>query len=224
MDSSSSFSVSAGARATQRVLGVVPLRARTSATWRRTALEDLPTLLEDHCQCELKAAANALSLIGRNPAKNVLVDRMQRLAKEELQHYQLLRECLGARAIVPRNPQRSPYMSGLHAAHRQGIPALLGSLLVSALVEARSCERFAALEEDLREALGITERENLAQMYGNLARSEGGHAATFIELAKLYFEAELVDEELERRLRHEATLLAEIPLSARMHGGNGESA
>jgi tRNA-(ms[2]io[6]A)-hydroxylase len=242
MNTASSFESSTAARATARALTVVPLRVRTSESWQRAALHDLPTLLEDHCQCELKAASNALALIGRNPGKNALVERMQRLAREELQHFQLLRETLASHGIEPRKPQRSPYMSGLHAMHRDPTPALLDALLISALVEARSCERFAALTQGLaREtapnsrdrgvasstqsldspAVPGPESEHLAQMYGNLARSESGHAATFLELAKLYFAPQLVEEELTRRLHLEAALLAEIPLSARMHGGNG---
>lgn len=242
MSTASSFESSDAARAAARALTVVPLRVRTSESWLRVALHDLPTLLEDHCQCELKAAANALALIGRNSAKNVLVERMQRLAREELQHFQLLREALAARAIEPRKPQRSPYMSGLHAMHRDPTPALLDALLISAVVEARSCERFAALARGLarefapnaRHQGGASptqfldspaesgpENENLAQMYGNLARSESGHAASFLELARLYFAPQLVEEELARRLELEAVLLTEIPLSARMHGGNG---
>lgn len=250
MNPTSSFENSAAARALERTLGIVPLRTRTSAAWLRIALNDLPTLLEDHRQCELKAAANALALIGRNPGKNVLVDRMQRLAKEELQHFQLLRELLAARSIEAQAPQRSPYMSGLHAGHRDPIPALLDALLISALVEARSCERFAALALGLRQHVPAADlrldapaadlrldapaegleppaanpdprSENLAQIYENLARSESGHAATFLDLAKLYFEPRLVEEELARRLDLEAEILAEIPPSARMHGGNG---
>jgi len=223
---------SAASRALERTLGIVPLRTRTSAAWLRIALNDLPTLLEDHRQCELKAAANALALIGRNPGKNVLVDRMQRLAKEELQHFQLLRELLAARAIEARAPQRSPYMSGLHAGHRDPIPALLDALLISALVEARSCERFAALALGLKQDVSVAgpelpatatgpESENLAQTYENLARSESGHAATFLDLATRYFEPNLVEKELARRLDLEAEILAEIPVRARMHGGNG---
>ncbi len=242
MNLTSSFENSAAARAIERTLKIVPLRVRTSSAWQRLALSDLATLLEDHRQCELKAAANALALIGRNPGKNVLVDRMQRLAREELQHFQLLREVLAARAIEPFSPQRSPYMSGLHAMHRDPVPALLDALLISAVVEARSCERFVALAQGLRpQATASPGRqgvesppqsressgdwgpnsEDLAQMYENLARSESGHAATFLELAKLYFEDHLVEEELARRLDREAALLLEIPPSARMHGGNG---
>jgi len=184
-------------------------------------MADLPTLLEDHCQCELKAASNALAMIGRNPEKEALVDRMQRLAKEELQHYAQIRELMAEREIPHRRPQSSPYLAGLQAAKRGGSYALMDLLVVSAIVEARSCERFVVLAGALLETRVDPEGETLAQTYLNLSRSESGHAAVFLELAKLYYPEEELESELERRLVVEAEVLATIPVTARMHGGHG---
>jgi tRNA-(ms[2]io[6]A)-hydroxylase len=199
----------------------VPLRGPTREAWCAAAVADLDTLIEDHCQCELKAASNALALIGRNPEKEALVDRMRRLAEEELRHYSRIRELMAARGIAHRRPQPSPYLAGLLAAKRGGPYALLDLLVVSAIVEARSCERFVALAEALGSAEAVTEPESLAQTYLRLARAESGHAAVFVELAKAYYSAAEVDEELGRRLDVELEVLARIPITARMHGGHG---
>lgn len=208
-------------RILDRVLRSVPLRGRTRPPWTAAAVAELPTLLEDHCQCELKAASNALALIGRNPEKDELVERMQRLAREELQHYARIRALMAERGIPHRRPQTSPYLAGLQAAKRGGPHALLDLLVVSAIVEARSCERFLSLGERLPDALPGTEGESLAQTYLDLARAESGHATVFVELARNHYPVDEVASELERRLEVEAEVLATIPVTARMHGGHG---
>ncbi len=208
-------------RILERVKRAVPLREATRSSWCETAIADLTTLLEDHCQCELKAASNALAMIGRNPEKDALVDRMQRLAKEELQHYAQIRELMADRGIPHRRPQSSPYLAGLLAAKRGGNYALLDLLVVSAIVEARSCERFLALADALRTTDSVHEGEALAQMYTDLSRAESGHASVFVELAKTYYPADEVTAELSRRLDVEAEVLATVPITARMHGGHG---
>ena len=215
-------------RALQRALKAVPLASATGTQWCATAEHDTATLLEDHCQCELKAASNALALIGRNPEKNELVERMQKLAKEELQHYEIVRQLMANRGMKHHRPQQSPYMKGLNGGRQGGAMALLDSLLISAVVEARSCERFLALTQAFRrpaaESAGSRDEtlacEELAQMYENLARSESGHAWVFVELARLYYDPELVETELGRWVAHEAKVLESVPLTARMHGGN----
>ncbi len=211
------------ARALDRALRAVPLASSTSARWVQAATGDPSTLLEDHCQCELKAASNALAFMHRNPRKEELVQRMERLAREELEHYQLVRRLMARWKIEHRPPRRSPYMRGLAEARRGGGLALLDALLISAVVEARSCERFFALAGAFPTAGGALPGEELAKTYGNLARSESGHAWVFVELARRYHESSLVDEELRRWVLHEARVLDEVPLSPRMHGGNGNA-
>jgi tRNA-(ms[2]io[6]A)-hydroxylase len=160
-------------------------------------------------------------MIGRNPEKDALVDRMQRLAREELEHYAQIRELMADRGIPHRRPQSSPYLAGLQATKLGGDRALMDLLVVSAIVEARSCERFLVLADALRDDEPGAEGETLAQMYLNLSRSESGHAAVFLELAKLYYSEDELEAELGRRLEVEAEVLASIPITARMHGGHG---
>lgn len=214
-----------------RATSYVPLASATSQTWVANALANLDTLLDDHCQCELKAASNALALIGRHPGKDDLVHRLAALAREEMQHYHQVREALKERGQAPTRPRPSPYLKGLSRERLGHEFALLDDLLVCALVEARSCERFVTLAEGLREREGrpgvdagaadVLQDRDLALFYATLARSESGHAGLFVDLARRHFPSVLVDRELERRASLEARVLAEIPLTPRMHGGNG---
>jgi tRNA-(ms[2]io[6]A)-hydroxylase len=197
----------------------VPLQVTTSKSWCEAALSDVPGLLNDHAQCELKAASTALSLIARNPEREELVGRMMVLAREELLHYRQVRDVMRLRGLRPTRPQRSPYLAGLAALPRRQTDAgagLLDALLGCALVEARSCERFQALVRALQDR-----DPELSRLYDALARSESGHAHLFVELAELYFPPRQVQDELAARAGHEARVLGTIPVSARMHGGNG---
>jgi tRNA-(ms[2]io[6]A)-hydroxylase len=197
----------------------VPLRSGTSDRWCAVALLDLQTLLDDHAQCELKAASSALSLIARNPEREELVHRMMALAREELLHYRQVRDVMRRRGLQARRPQRSPYLAGLTASTGGGEP-LLAALVTCAVIEARSCERFVALGAALATS-AVPGGLELSSLYAGLARSESGHAHVFVELAELYFSREAVARELERRVESEAQVLTAIPVSARMHGGNG---
>lgn len=197
----------------------VPLQASTSQSWCAAALADLPALLDDHAQCELKAASTALSLIARNPEREELVGRMLALSREELLHFRQVRDVMRRRGMRLRRPQRSPYVAGLATLPRPRTDAqagLLDALLTCALVEARSCERFQSLVRALQDR-----DPELSQLYDSLARSESGHAHLFVELAELYFDPQQVQQELASRTAHEARVLGEIPVSPRMHGGNG---
>lgn len=195
------------------VLATVPLQSASSATWVAAATADLDALLDDHAQCELKAASNALALIGRHPGHDRLVKRMASLAREEMLHYRMVRDRLLARGARPSRPAPNPYVKGLGAGRLGGDRALLDDLLVAALIEARSCERFVVLARAIDDA-------DLAGFYARLARSESGHAQLFVDLALDLFDPGLVATELERRARIEARVLDGLPATARMHGGH----
>jgi len=205
----------------QRAETKVPLRTATSEAWTHLALTHVDQLLDDHTQCELKAASNALAIVGRNPGKDELVGNLMGLAREEMQHYRQVRQELIGRGGEPTRPLPSPYLKGV-SADRLGSPYnLLDDLVVGALVEARSCERFVSLAHGLERGLvDVSDGKDLGAFYGNLARSESGHATLFLDLARLYFPTELVDRELERRLDLEARVLDSIAMTPRMHGGN----
>lgn len=207
----------------ERATNLVPLRSRTSDAWVDHALTHIDRLLDDHCQCELKAASNALALVGRNPEKDSLVAAMSALAREEMQHYRQVRRTLLSRGGSLTRPIPSPYLKGVNAERLGGSAALLDDLMVAALVEARSCERFVRLAEGLRDArVPVEDADSLAELYETLARSESGHATLFVDLAREFYSREEVARELERRATLEAEVLAGIEVTPRMHGGNGE--
>lgn len=206
------------ARATE----VVPLGCPTREVWVRAALSDLNALLDDHAQCELKAATNALAMIGRHPEHDPLVRRMSSLAKEEMVHYRMVRQVLLDRGGSLSRPAPNPYMKGIARDRLSGAYNLLDDLLVCALIEARSCERFVALVHGLRnfDDLEIDGRETLTAFYARLARSESGHATLFVRLAEQLFDPDLVHRELHRRSEIEAATIETLPVTARMHGGH----
>jgi tRNA-(ms[2]io[6]A)-hydroxylase len=194
----------------------IGLHSKSSPHWLDAALAAPLRLLDDHAQCELKAAANALALIGRQPENEALVRALSGLALEETRHYRRVRRLLLRLGGRPTRPLRSPYLSGLAADRRGGERALLEELAIAALVEARSCERFELLRQGFSDA-GAWE---LADLYAGLIRSERGHAGLFVQLALAAYPPEQVRAELALRCELEARTLEQLPVTPRMHGGH----
>lgn len=153
------------------------LEVPTPEPWLEAAADRLPDLLIDHANCELKAASSALALIYRYPEHDRLAWRMSRLAREELRHFEQVRELLRTRQIPFRRLSASRYASRLHDATRGTEPGrLVDTLIAGALIEARSCERFAALAPHLPAALG--------DFYTGLLRSEARHFEQYLGFAR----------------------------------------
>lgn len=149
----------------------------TPDAWLDNAEERLPELLNDHANCELKAASTALGFIYRYPEHDDLCSRMSRIAREELRHFEQVRKIM-RQMNVPYEPvSASRYASGLRETMRRDEPGrLLDALLVGALIEARSCERFAALTPRLVDPL--------RRFYAGLLASEARHFQSYVELAR----------------------------------------
>ncbi len=203
--------------ALDRTLSTVPLRGRSGSPWLEVALADRRALLDDHCQCELKAATSALSLVARFPGHDSLVAKMSSLAKEEMHHYRIVRQVLGRRGASPSRLQANPYMKALGRGRSGGERALVEDLVIAAVVEARSCERFVVLARAL--STGESADPELAALYLRLARSESGHARLFLDLAREYYSPSAVADEVGVRIEVEAEALAQLPPTPRMHGG-----
>jgi tRNA-(ms[2]io[6]A)-hydroxylase len=138
-----------------------------------------------------------------------------------MQHYRLVRAELLRRGGRPTRPLPNPYVKGLGRERKGQEFALLDDLMVAALIEARSCERFVRLHRGLEDdGCPVDDAAGLAGFYDRLARSESGHAHLFVQLAETLFEPQVVLEELTRRCEIEARVLEELPVSARMHGGH----
>lgn len=190
----------------------------TPDTWLDEAEQRLPEMLLDHANCELKAASTALAFLYRYPDRTGLAQRMSRLAREELRHFEQVRSIMEDMDIPFERLTASRYAGGLREAVRDNEPyKLLDLLLIGALIEARSCERFAKIAPRLPEKLG--------KFYGGLLASEARHFEHYIAFAKSECgvdEAE-VDARLEELKAIEAKLVSEPDAEFRFHSGVPES-
>jgi tRNA-(ms[2]io[6]A)-hydroxylase len=155
------------------------LPCRTPQAWVDRATEDIPTLLLDHATLELKAAQQALTLMNRYAGRPDLLDKMSRLAREELRHFDYVMALLKKRNITYRPLSASRYSARLHGCIRDAEPdRLVDTLIVGAIIEARSCERFYSLLPHLAES-----ERDLAKFYESLLTSEARHFADYLGLA-----------------------------------------
>ena len=149
----------------------------TPDAWVATACERLPELLLDHANCELKAASTALAFLYRYPERTILAQRMSRLAREELRHFEQVRSIMRDMGIAFERISASRYAGRLRDAARKDEPGkLLDLLLIGALIEARSCERFARIAPRLPKKLG--------RFYAGLLSSEARHFEHYVAFAK----------------------------------------
>ena len=182
--------------------------------WLDEACGRLPEMLLDHANCELKAASTALGFLYRYPERTALAQRMSRLAREELRHFEQVRSIMDDMAIPFERLSASRYAGGLRDAVRPDEPyKLLDMLLIGALIEARSCERFARIAPRLPERLG--------RFYGGLLASEARHFEHYIAFAKS--ECGIDEAEIDARLDQlkvlEASLITEPDDEFRFHSG-----
>ena len=192
------------------------LHARTPASWQQAALEHLPELLIDHANCEKKAATNAISLIYRYVEHPHLLQKMSRLAREELRHFEQVVDVMTDEGIDYIQLSPSRYAAGLHRLISKQEPhRLIDSLICGAVVEARSCERFAALIPVLPDAIG--------QLYRSLLKSEARHFQDYLTLAEGFAESLCQDVDIPQRLemflRADAELISTEDTEFRFHSG-----
>jgi len=155
------------------------LYCSTPQAWIDAVVADLPTLLIDHANCEKKAASTALNLIFRYVDKPELSMKLSKLAREELRHFEQVLTLLQKRNIDFEHVSASRYAAELRKGVRTSEPhRLVDMMIVSAIVEARSCERFEAVIPVLD--------EELAQFYTSLLKSEARHFQVYLNFAKKY--------------------------------------
>jgi tRNA-(ms[2]io[6]A)-hydroxylase len=186
----------------------------TPDAWLDEAGARVPELLLDHANCELKAASTALGFLYRYPDRTELAQRMSRLAREELRHFEQVRGIMAEMQVSFERLSASRYAGGLREAVRENEPdKLLDMLLVGALIEARSCERFARLAPTLPPKLG--------RFYSGLLASEARHFEHYIAFAKS--ETGIGEAEIDARLAElkeiEAQLITDPDPEFRFHSG-----
>lgn len=190
-----------------------PLVTATPSAWTSHALRDPAALLLDQLQCEMKATTIALSVIAKNAQIPQLVAPMLEIAHEEMAHYRLVHELAVRRGWHPEPITGSPYMSELRRRAGQGPHhALLDRLLLSALIEVRSCERFHLL------ARAAADPE-LGALFQGLVAAEARHCTRYVELAEQLYPPRMAQARLATLAELESTILSELPPTSRMHSG-----
>jgi tRNA-(ms[2]io[6]A)-hydroxylase len=186
----------------------------TPAAWVDEATRRVPEVLLDHANCELKAASTALGFLYRYPDRTALAQRMSRLAREELRHFEQVRKIMDELQIPFARLSASRYAGSLRQAVRSEEPwRLLDMLLVGALIEARSCERFAALAPHLPARLG--------RFYSGLLASEARHFEHYVAFARSEcgVNNKVVDQRLDELKAIEAELILQPDAQFRFHSG-----
>jgi tRNA-(ms[2]io[6]A)-hydroxylase len=161
------------------------LKRATDDEWAAEALRDVDALLVDHAHCEMKAASNALSLATRHPGDIELVRELTELAGEEIAHFQRVLSVLASRGVALGPPPVDAYAADLRRAARElpcepPVARLVDRLLVGALIEARSCERFKLLAEA---TAGQQKHAGPHALWSDLLAAEARHYVTFVDLA-----------------------------------------
>jgi tRNA 2-(methylsulfanyl)-N6-isopentenyladenosine37 hydroxylase len=194
---------------------VLGLLTPTDPSWVDAVAGDLDGLLRDHAHCELKAAQTALSLVGRwGGEEPSWIEPLLGLAREETEHFREVERRLAERGTRMSQPRPDDYVVALRAVARgdaSDTPALLDRLLVSSLIEARSCERFKLLAERLPDA-------ELRGFYRDLMASEARHHRLFAGLAEEKYGLEPARTRLTELAAREAAVAGKLPLGPTVHG------
>lgn len=190
------------------------LKLPTDPRWANIAEKNIEDILIDHAYCEQKAASSCISLIVQFPEKQDLVNMLTPVVQEEWEHFSRVIDQLNKRGFRLGRQRKDEYVAKLNQAARKGgsrEDQLMEKLLINALIEARSCERFRTLWK------GIEDQE-LSEFYYDLMVSEAGHYRNFIRLAKRYIDPGKVEKRWKELLMTEAEIMNSLePRGDRMH-------
>jgi tRNA-(ms[2]io[6]A)-hydroxylase len=193
---------------------ILGLHLPTDPRWVNLAAISLEDILTDHAYCEQKAATSCISLIQRYPDKIELVNELSPIVTEEWGHFRLVLQELRKRNLQLGKQRKDEYVNKLLQFEAKGgreEDRLLDKLLICALIEARSCERFKRLSEGLND-------DYLRNFYRRFMESEAGHYVTFIELAETYIDKDKVRKRWQEWLAYEADIIKKLePRGDRMH-------
>lgn len=190
------------------------LKLLTDPRWANIAESNLEEILTDHAWCEQKAATNAISLITQNSEHPDLVHELTAIAIEEMQHFQLVIDIIKRRGYTLGRERKDDYVNQLMKFMKKDgsrNTAFIDRLLFAAMIEARSCERFRVLSQNIND-------KELAIFYYDLMVSEANHYTTFLNFARRY----TIDVDVERRwkewLEFEGKLIQSYGKTEHIHG------
>jgi len=196
------------------IRNILGLQLPTDPRWADLAGKSIQDILTDHAFCEQKAATSCISLVQRYSRKEKLVKELSPIVTEEWGHFRLVLAELEKRNLKLGNQRKDDYVNALITFQKKGgreEDRLLDQLLTMALIEARSCERFKTLSEELSDPY-------LKKFYRRFMESEAGHYTLFINLAETYIDKEKVRKRWKEWLSYEASVMKKMkPRADRIH-------
>ncbi|WP_452603298.1 tRNA isopentenyl-2-thiomethyl-A-37 hydroxylase MiaE [Pontimicrobium sp. MEBiC06410] len=190
------------------------LKLETDPRWVNIVESNIEEILTDHAWCEQKAATNAITIITNNSEHEELVTDLLLLAQEELEHFQMVHDIIKKRGYKLGRERKDSYVNELYKFMNKGgnrTQSLVDRLLFSAMIEARSCERFKVLSENIND-------EELATFYRELMISEAGHYTTFITFARKYGKDINVEQRWQELVAFESEVIKRYGKSETIHG------
>lgn len=190
------------------------LKLPTDPRWVNIVEKNIEEILTDHAFCEQKATSTAISLIVSFPEYTELIQEMVALVKEEISHFKMVHDKILERGWVLGRDRKDEYVVQLMKFFPKGgsrTTQLVHRLLYAALIEARSCERFRLLSEEL-------EDKELAEFYRNLMVSEANHYTMFLGFARKYGDKKEVDDKWQQLLEYEAKIMSDLGKKETVHG------
>ncbi|PIB25252.1 tRNA-(ms[2]io[6]A)-hydroxylase [Maribacter sp. 4G9] len=190
------------------------LKLPTDPRWVNIVEKNIDEILTDHAYCEQKAASTAISLIVSFPEYTELVEEMVALSREEMGHFKMVHDLILERGQKLGRDRKDEYVLELLKFFPKGgsrTTQLIHRLLYAALIEARSCERFRLLSEELPD-------KKLADFYHKLMISEAGHYTMFLKFARKYGDRKEVDQKWQALLEYEAEIMKNLSKSEKVHG------
>ncbi|WP_417291057.1 tRNA-(ms[2]io[6]A)-hydroxylase [Corallibacter sp.] len=190
------------------------LKLPTDPRWVNIVEKNIEDILTDHAYCEQKAASTAISLMVSFPEYTDLVKEMIALVKEEISHFKMVHDKILERGWVLGRDRKDDYVNALLKFFPKGgsrTTQMVHRLLYAALIEARSCERFRLLSEELQD-------KELAEFYRKLMVSEANHYTMFLGFARQYGDRKEVDEKWQQLLDFEAEIMKDLSKKETIHG------
>jgi tRNA-(ms[2]io[6]A)-hydroxylase len=190
------------------------LKLVTDPKWVNIVESNIEEILTDHAWCEQKAASNAISLIAQNSEKEELVSELMIIAQEEIEHFKMVHDLIKERGLTFGRERKDSYVNELFKFMKKDgsrNDALCERLLFSAMIEARSCERFKVLSENIKDPI-------LAQFYRDLMISEAGHYTTFLAFARKYADNVDVEKRWQEWIAYETSIITNYGKQETIHG------
>lgn len=195
-------------------MSILRLKLPTDPRWANIAEKNIEEILTDHAFCEQKAASTAISLLISYPEHSELVEAMAALAREEMSHFEMVHKRIRQRGFVLGRERKDEYVARINtffAKTGDRDLRLVHRLLIAALIEARSCERFKVLSENI-------EDQELADFYRKLMVSEANHYTMFLKFAREFGNREQVDQLWDELLSFEAEVMKDFGNKEHIHG------